>query len=385
MRTIGVVTVARSDFGIYRPLLRRIREAPELSLALYLSGMHLSPRFGHTGDEVEQLTAEGEIVARVEMLLSSDRPSAIGKSMGMGTIGFSQAFQEEPPDILVVLGDRFEMHAAVVAALPFLIPVAHIAGGAVTEGAIDDAMRHSITKLSHLHFTETAQYGERLVRMGESPDRVYVTGAIGLDNLREMELFTPQELSERTGFELSQPPLLVTFHPVTREYEQTADYIQELLAALDMVDEPVVFTYPNADTYSHIIIESIRDYASTRSDVWFVENLGTRTYFSLMAHAAAMVGNSSSGIVEAPSLGLPAVNIGTRQKGRVFAENVIAVDYDRQSIEDGIQRALDPSFQREAKEIENPYGDGYAAERIVKVLAQLELGSEFTKKGFYDS
>ncbi|MBM4135184.1 MAG: UDP-N-acetylglucosamine 2-epimerase (hydrolyzing), partial [Nitrospira sp.] len=238
MRSIGVVTGSRADFGIYLPLLRLISADPSVTLSLAVTGMHLSPEFGFTLKEIE---AEGfPIDHRVEMLLSSDSPEGIAKSMGLGTLGFAQAFARQLPDILVVLGDRFEMHAAAVAAAPFKFPVAHIHGGEVTEGAIDNALRHSITQLSHLHFAATDEYGQRLIQMGEEPWRVTVSGALGLDNLRATPLIGRNELERRIGLSFEKPPLLVTFHPVTLEYEETERHVRELLEALGSFDLPIV-------------------------------------------------------------------------------------------------------------------------------------------------
>ena len=246
MKTIGVVTVSRSDYGIYLPILRRIEADANLQLSLFVSGMHLSPEFGLTARMIE---ADGfQIREKVEMLLSSDTPEGIAKSVGVGMIGFAQAFQRSRPDILLVLGDRFDMYPAVCAALPFKIPVAHIHGGEITEGAIDESIRHSITKMSHLHFPATETYARRIRQLGEEDWRIMVSGAPGLDNIRDMHLFSKQEVAERFGFDPSMAVLLTTFHPVTLEYEDTDAHIASLLCALKEVDGQVLFTYPNPDT-----------------------------------------------------------------------------------------------------------------------------------------
>ncbi len=381
MRTIGVVTVARSDYGIYRPVLQRIEEEPELDLHLFVAGMHLSPEFGMTVQAIEE---DGfEIGDRVEMLLSSDLPEGIAKSMGLGTIGFAQAYARFRPDILMVLGDRFEMHAAVVAALPFNIPVAHIHGGELTEGAIDDAIRHSITKMSHLHFVATETYARRVIQMGEEPWRVVVSGAPGLDNLHDIELLDREALEKQYNVNLQDPFLLVTYHPVTLEYEQTRSQIDALLDALEKTDVTLVFTYPNADTGSRLIVERVRDFVADHQRAYFLVNLGTQGYFSMMNHAAAMVGNSSSGIIEAASFKLPVVNIGHRQKGRVRGKNVIDVGYSKEEILDGIEQATAPSFQWAISNLINPYGDGQAVERIVGKLRQVELDQSLLLKTFH--
>lgn len=381
-RIIGVVTVSRSDYGIYYPILRRILEEPGLSLHLIVAGMHLSPEFGLTVQTIEQ---DGfEIRERIEMLLSSDTPEGIAKSMGLGTIGFAQAYARFCPDILLVLGDRFEMHAAVVATLPFKIPVAHIHGGESTEGLIDEAIRHSITKMSHLHFVSTEFYARRIVQMGEEPWRVVVSGAPGLDNLHHMRMLSRQELEDRYGLCLTEPILIVTYHPVTLEYEHTEAHLRELLAALERLDFTIVFTFPNADTRGHLIIDMVRDFAARHERVQVVVNLGTQAYFSLMAHAAIMVGNSSSGIIEAASFKLPVVNIGNRQRGRVRPKNVIDVGYDRREILDGIMKATSPGFRAGLEDLVNPYGDGNATERIVNKLKEVKLDEQLLLKRFHN-
>ena len=382
MRTIGVVTVGRSDYGIYLPILRRIQADPELRLHLIVSGAHLAPGFGLT---VNMIQADGfEIGERVEMLLTSDSPEGIAKSIGIGVIGFAQAFARFRPDILLVLGDRFEMHAAALAALPFNIPVAHIHGGEVTQGAMDDALRHSLTKLSHLHFVSTPEYARRVAQLGEEAWRITISGAPSLDNLRVLVLPTREQLEAQINFRLHPAPLLVTFHPVTLELDQTEWQITELMAALNKLDLPVVFTMPNADTRNGIVRQHIAEYVRAHTSAWSVENFGTQNYFGVMQFAAAMIGNSSSGIIEAPSFKLPVVNIGTRQTGRVRANNVIDVGYERSEIVAGVQRAITPEFREGLSERVNPYGDGRAAEHIVDGLKAVALDDHLIRKVFRD-
>ena len=318
------------------------------------------------------------------MLLSSDTPEGIAKSMGLGTIGFAQAYARSRPDILLVLGDRFEMHAAAVAALPFKIPLAHIHGGEITEGAIDDALRHSMTKLSHLHFVATHDYRQRVIQMGEEPWRVIVSGAPSLDNLHTVTGLDQGQLEERLGLALDPAPLLVTYHPVTLEYEDAQWQAQELLAALEECGLPVVFTMPNADTGGRAIRDMLGEYVATRPNARLFKNLGTPAYFSLMGCAAAMVGNSSSGIIEAPSFGLPMVNIGSRQAGRTRAANLIDVGYARADIVRGIRHALDPEFRAGLRGMANPYGDGHAAEVIVESLKEVSIDQRLIVKHFVD-
>ena len=383
MRKIAVITVGRSDYGIYLPILTRIQNDPDLQLNLIVSGMHLSPEFGLTVDSIEN---DGfQITEKVEMLLATDSPQGISKSMGMGLIGFSQTYQRIRPDIILVLGDRFEMHAAVLAALPFKIPIAHLHGGEITQGAIDDSLRHSITKLSHLHFVSTPEYAQRVIQLGEEPWRVTVSGAPGLDNLQETALLSCVELNQKFGIRFSDDPLLlVTYHPVTLEYEQVEYQVSELLAALRESGLPVLFTLPNADTGGRQITQMINDFVAIHPSSRLVENLGTQGYFSVLAQAAAMVGNSSSGIIEAASFALPVVNIGTRQKGRLRGENVIDVDYDRESIFMGLEKALSNKFVTKISGLKNLYGDGNASKRIVEKLKLIDLDEKLIVKKFFD-
>lgn len=382
MRKIAVVTVGRSDYGLYVPILRAIQDTPDLKLDLIVSGMHLCPEYGLT---VKTIEADGfQVAARVEMLLASDTPEGIAKSMGLGLIGFAQIYATFRPDLLLVLGDRFEMYAATVAALPFRIPVAHVHGGEVTQGAIDDAFRHSMTKLSHLHFASTEESAARIRQMGEEPWRVATVGAPALDNLRTTKLLESWELEARYGISLNRPPLLVTFHPVTLEYEDTNSQIGEMLKALDEIGLPVLFTMPNADTNRSVIVRRVEEFVATHSNARLLGNVGTQGYFSLMARAAAMVGNSSSGIIEAPSFGLPVINIGTRQQGRVRAANVLDVGYESAAIVRAIRHATTPEFRIRLRGMPNPYGDGYGAERIVRVLRDVPLDSRLIFKEFQD-
>ncbi len=381
MRTIGVVTVARSDYGIYLPLLSRIQAEPDLRLMLFVSGTHLAAGFGMTVRAIEQ---DGwPIAERVPIPLASDTPDEIARAIGAGVTGFADAFTRSRPDLLVVLGDRFDMYAAALASVPFNLPLAHIHGGELTQGAMDDALRHSLTKLSHLHCVATEEYARRVAQLGEEPWRITISGAPALDNLNAMSLWSRPVLETQLGIHLPSRFLLCTFHPVTREFQETERYIDELLAALQAAGIPVVFSMPNADTANGIIRKSIGEYVRSHAAV-AIENAGTRGYFSLMRLTAAMVGNSSSGLIEAPSFELPVVNIGTRQTGRVRAANVIDVDCERGEILAGLQRALLPGFRQGLSGLKNPYGDGHAAERIVKRLKTVELNDHLIRKAFCD-
>jgi UDP-N-acetylglucosamine 2-epimerase (non-hydrolysing)/GDP/UDP-N,N'-diacetylbacillosamine 2-epimerase (hydrolysing) len=354
----------------------------KLQLRIIATGMHLSPHYGMT---VEQIAADGFAVDEcVESLVASDQPGSLVRSMGLGLIGFAAVFERLKPDIVVVVGDRFDMYPAALATIPFKIPVAHIHGGELTQGLIDDPIRHSVTKISHLHFVSTETYARRVIQMGEEPWRVIVSGAPGLDNLHSIDLLDDGQLFDRLGFDFQAPPLVVTFHPVTLEYEATTHHIGQLLGVLSVCEEPIIFTMPNADTSGQIVQRMIEDFVTQRDNTYLVDNLGTQVYFSLMTKAAALIGNSSSGIIEAASFKLPVVNIGTRQGGRVRPPNVIDVGYDDDEIAGAIRQATSAPFRASLATLQNPYGDGKAAQRIVQTLRSVELGDRLIQKHFHD-
>lgn len=381
-RKIAVATGSRADYGIYRPVLREMRKRTTLDVRLLVCGAHLSDLFGRTVAEIER--DDFAPVTRIETLLPGDAPVDIARSIAKAVEGFGAALDADRPDLMLLLGDRYEMFAAASAAIPFAIPLAHIHGGETTQGAIDEAMRHSISKMSHLHFVSTKPYATRLAQMGEQPDNIFVTGAPGLDNLTDFDPMPEEELSDLIGMPLRKEPLLVTFHPVTLEYERTLDDVSALLTALDTVGLPVVFTYPNADTNGQIIINAIDEFVREHPSANAVKNLGTRGYFSLLGAASAMVGNSSSGIVEAASFGLPVVDIGNRQKGRIRGRNVLNADPTADSIVHAIKKATDPTFRSDIDGMDNPYGDGNAAARIVDVLESRTLDAALLQKEFHD-
>lgn len=381
-RAISVVTTARSDYGIYRPVLREILKRRELCLRLIVAADHLSKRGGMSVREIE---SDGFRVSdRIPMQPASDTAADIALAMARGMAGFAKAYQAHRPDILLVLGDRFEMHTAVAAAMPFGIPVAHLHGGELTEGAMDNQFRHSISKMSHIHFTATTGSRRRLLQMGEEPWRVTVTGAPSLDNLRDISLMSRSRLESETGMKLDSPPLLVTLHPVTLEPGKAGYHTMELLAALDRVDLPVIFTYPNIDMESGVIIREVRSFVKSHQACRLVKNLGTSRYFSMMKYAAAMVGNSSSGIIEAASFGLPVVNVGNRQRGRMHGKNVVDVPCDRTHIVKAIRQVTSPAFRHKIKRLKNLYGDGHASVEIVRVLRTVPLGHSLVTKRFND-
>jgi UDP-N-acetylglucosamine 2-epimerase (non-hydrolysing) len=382
-RRVGVVTVSRSDYGHLRPVIDGIRRAPDLELVLLVGGMHLAPEFGNTIREIE---ADGIPVAeRIEMLEKGDTPEAVAISTGRGVEGFARAFARRRPDLVVVLGDRFEMLAAAVAALPFALPVAHIHGGEVSEGAMDNQIRHAITKLAHVHFASADVHARRIARMGEEAWRIHTVGAPGLDRLAGLAALPRETLARELGLPAEGPWHLVTFHPVTLEYRDTAHDVDELLAALEKSDGTLVITYPNADTSGRVIIDRLEEFAGRHPGrCRLVRSLGERLYLSLLSHANVMIGNSSSGLIEAPSFGLPAVNIGARQRGRLRGANVIDVAPSREEILRGIEAAQAPAFRARARGAANPYGDGSAAPRIVDVLSKVPLDARLVQKRFAD-
>ena len=382
MRTVGVVTVARSDYGIYVPVLEAILKEPRLRLRLIVGGMHFSSEFGRTVDDIVR---DGfSIDDRVEMLLSSDTATAVAKSIGIGVIGFADSYARCRPDILLVLGDRFEMYASVLAALPYRIPVAHLCGGELTYGAIDDALRHSITKLSHLHFATTREYAERILQLGEEPWRILMTGSPSVDAIRSLIPLCIEDLEHLVGMSLDTPPILITLHPATLEYADPAWQMGELLSAVSDIPNSLIITLPNADVGGRRITERVLEFAANRKGVAVVKNLGTKAYLSTMRIAAAMVGNSSSGIIEAASFELPVVNIGSRQGGRLIARNVINTGCTQAEIRAGLATALSTDFRLSLVGLANPYGDGTAAPAIVKRLSTVVLDDNLLVKRFHD-
>ena len=379
-RHIAVITTARSEYGLYRPLLRAIQARPGLELQLVVAASHLDPRFG----TIREIEADGFVpAARIEAPLEGDGPGAIAQVMARTAAGVGQAVAELVPHIVVTLGDRSEMAAAVMAVTPFLIPVAHIAGGAVTRGAIDDGFRHAISKLSHLHFPETRIQADRLVRLGEEAWRIHVTGSLSIDNAMALEPLHDSQIAAQFGIRLGAPPLMVTLHPETRGLANPATHADALFAALEDQEGPIVFTHPGADAGGQLIVARIEDFVRRHPDRQFipVPHLGTRGYFSLMARACAMVGNSSSGIIEAASFRLPVVNIGRRQEGRLAPANVIHASFDVGAISAALAKATSPVFRDSLKTLVNPYGDGDAAKRMVAVLERIALDDKLLIKG----
>lgn len=382
MRKICVVTGTRAEYGLLYWLMKEIQADANLELQVVVTGMHLSPEFGLTYKEIEK---EFPISKKIEMLLSSDTPIGISKSMGLAQISFAEAYTELCPDIVVLLGDRFEIFSAASAAMVARIPIAHIHGGETTEGAFDEAIRHSVTKMSHLHFVATEEYRQRVIQLGEGPATVFNFGAPGLDNISNLQLLSKDELENSIGFNLNKKNLLVTFHPVTLEQSTAAEQFQQLLFALDgLSDTHIIFTKANADTDGRIINSMIDSYVTANSSrsVSF-SSLGQLRYLSALQFVDAVVGNSSSGLIEAPSFKIGTVNIGDRQKGRIKADSVIDCSPSRDEINGALQQLYTPRFQASLREVKNPYGKGGASKKIAGVLRTHPL-TGLLKKTFFN-
>lgn len=383
MKKICVVTGTRAEYGLLRWLMADILESTCLELQLVVTGSHLSPEFGLTYQAIEE---DGfHIDRKVEMLLSSDTSVGIAKSMGLALCGFADVLADLGPDLLLILGDRYEMLAVASAALVARVPVAHLHGGELTEGAMDESIRHAITKLSHLHFVAAEGYRQRVIQLGEQPERVFCVGGLGLDNVQRLPLLSRTELEAALGFGLGPKNLLVTFHPVTLEVGAAATQMKELLAALDELrGTHIIFTMPNSDTDGRQLFDLVREFVSRHQETSRVfTSLGQLRYLSAVRCADAVVGNSSSGLIEAPALGRGTINIGDRQKGRLQASSVINCVAEKASILDAIDTLYSSEFQKKLANIENPYGSSGASQKIIEVLESVDL-SCLLKKKFFD-
>jgi UDP-hydrolysing UDP-N-acetyl-D-glucosamine 2-epimerase len=386
MRKIAVVTGTRAEYGLLYWIIKGIYESPDLELQLIVTGTHLSHEFGLTVKEIE---ADGfPIIERVEMLLSSDTEVSIVTSMGLGMIGFAKAYERLRPDILLVLGDRFEIHSAVASAIPFRIPVAHIAGGEVTEGAMDESFRHSITKMSHLHFPANQEYAARITQMGELENNVFCVGVLGRDNMFKLNLLDKQQLAQELQLPYEKKWGIVTYHPVTLEKGSAETQIMELLKGLcSFTDIYWILTSSNADMENRIINKNMEQYVKDNIEkAKLFNSLGQLKYLSVLKNADLMVGNSSSGLVEAPSFELPVVDIGDRQKGRVSPKNVINVSRcEKNVIVAAINQAISNDFRYSLKGLRKLYGEAGASEKIVNKLKSISLDVNLIKKRFYDA
>ena len=385
MKRIGIMTGTRAEYGLLKPLMQEINKDNDLELYLIVSGMHLSPEFGMTYQEIEE---DGfEINAKVEMLLSSDSPAGISKSIGLGVIGFADEFQRADLDMLILLGDRYEALSAAICAMVMRIPIAHLHGGALTEGAIDEGIRHSITKMSYLHFTSTEQYRNRVIQLGENPERVFYVGALGVENIKKINLMTKEELERSIHFEIDENTVVVTYHPVTLENNTVEEQFLNLLKVLDRNPKiRMIFTKANADTNGRIVNELIDKYAAQNSErACAFMSLGQKRYLSALKYCRIVIGNSSSGIIEAPSFGKPIINIGDRQKGRICADSVINCGYTQQEIQQAMETALTEEFENKARNCRNPYEKENTAANIISVIKDYLLNDKIKlKKGFYD-
>ncbi len=381
-RKICVVTGTRAEYGLLRWLMQGIKDNPSLELQIIATGMHLSPEFGLTYREIEK---EGFTIDRkVEMLMSSDTPIGITKSMGLGMIGFADALDGLKPDLLVVLGDRFEILSAVSAALVARIPVAHIHGGERTEGAIDESIRHSLTKMSHLHFTASEEYKRRVIQLGENPQNVFLVGGLGVDVIKKLKLLEKPALEDFLRFQFGVKNLLVTFHPAALEKVPAENQMAELLAALsELKDTGIIFTMPNADTGGRKLINMVNEFVKQHSNACVHFSLGQLAYFSCVQFVDGVVGNSSSGLLEVPSFKKGTVNIGDRQKGRLKAKSVINCLPSRLEIIDAMKKLYSFEFQSSLREVKNPYGEGGASEKILEVLKNISF-DHLIQKSFFD-
>lgn len=380
-RKVAVFTGTRAEYGLLYWLLNDLQNDNELQLQLIVSGMHLSPEFGNTWQQIEK---DGfSIDEKIEILLSSDTPVGTAKSMGLGVLGFADALSRLKPEVLVILGDRFEALAAAQTAMILRIPVFHLHGGEITEGAYDDAIRHAITKLSYMHGTSTDEYMKRVIQLGEDPSRVKNVGAIGLDHLKRGHFMSVAELSTSLNFPLKTPYLLVTYHPVTLGIEPPEASFNALLAALDeFKDHQVILTYPNADDGGRKIIPLLQSYAASQPErVLAIPSLGQVRYLSAVKHAAAVVGNSSSGIIEVPAFDVPTVNIGDRQKGRLAAKSVLNCAAQKDLIVKAIKVALTREYKSAGEDVHNPYGQGDASSMIIDMIKTMKF---VPTKTFYD-
>lgn len=375
-RRIAVVTTSRADYShLYWPLVE-LNQHPDIELGVIAMGAHLSPEFGNTVSEIEK---DGfPIIARIECLLSSDSDTGMAKTIGLATLSVADTLSEWRPDLLLLIADRYEMLAPASVALALRIPIAHIEGGEVSQGAIDDAVRNALTKLAHIHFTSTALARKRVIAMGEEPWRVHHAGAPSLDHLRRSPLLNREMVEKRLGISLQSPTLLVAYHPVTIHRETTQE-AGALFAALDQVRGQILFVYPNSDAGSRQLIERTQAFAAIRPDTHIFVNLDAVTYWSLLRCVDILVGNSSSGIMESASFALPTVNTGMRQQGREHARNVLNAPADAGAITSAIEHALSPEFRASLADMTNPYGEGCAAERIVQVLANANLANLLIK------
>jgi len=382
LRKICVVTGTRADYGLLRWVIQGVQDSELLDLQLIVTGMHLSPEFGLT---VQAIEADGfRIDRKVEMLLSSDTEVGITKSMGLAMISFADAISDLQPDLLLVLGDRFEIFAAAASAMIARIPIAHLHGGELTQGVIDESIRHSITKMSHLHFVAAEEYRLRVIQLGERPEHVFKVGGLGIDSIHRLKLLSRVQLEEALDFRLAERNLLITFHPATLERGTCGEQMEQLLTALSELDDVgLIFTMPNSDTDGRILFKKITDFCSQYSNARAYTSLGQLLYLSTIKHVDGVIGNSSSGLAEVPSFHKGTINIGDRQKGRLRAASVIDCQPNQASIAQAIKHLFSPKFIATLPSVKNPYGSGSASAAIITTLEKQSF-DKLVKKQFFD-
>ena len=379
-KKVCAITGSRAEYGLMRRTLIEIEHSKNLELNLIVTGAHLSKEFGYTIDEIVK---DGfHIDDTVEMLLSSDSTSSIGKSLGLGIIGYVDCFKRLSPDIIFIVGDRYEIFATATAAMVMNVPIAHASGGEITEGAIDEQIRHSITKMSHIHFTTEENNSNIIRQMGEEPWRIHTVGGLWVDDLVNLKKKSRNELQKILDVNLISPVILVTYHPETLSLDDTEDQINNLIGALKEIDAEIIFTYPNADASGRIIISKINEFVMNYPNVKAYKSLGRTLYFSLLQYCDLVVGNSSSGMVETQSYKLPVVNIGNRQKGRKVTGNIIHSSGEKKSNLSSIKKGLSKEFRDSIKNMDNPYGKEGAGKEIVRILSDLSLTNKLLNKQF---
>ena len=379
---ICIVTGSRAEYGLLKWLIKDIEKIEKIEIILIATGSHLSHQFGLT---INEIFKDGfNVNEKVDILLSSDTSSSISKSVGLGVIGFADKFERYKPDLLLILGDRYEIYSAAIAAMIARIPIAHIHGGESTEGAIDEAIRHSITKISHLHFVASNEYRNRVIQLGEDPSRVFNVGALGIDGIKRLKLRTKEKLEKLIGFQFGLRNLLVTFHPVTLENDSSEKHINELLESINEFEEiNFIFTMPNADMNSRIIYENIEKFCKKSKNAVCFKSLGQLNYFSCLKFVDGVIGNSSSGIIEVPSFLKGTINIGNRQTGRLKSKSIIDCNPSKLEIKKAINKLYSKNFQDSLKYVFNPYGDGEASKKIIEKIKNINLDGILIKK-FYD-